>query len=391
MHTREQIVQALQLQIRMHGHCIGVAAGSGMTARYAAAGGANFILALSAGKFRQAGLGSIASLLSYENSNQLVMDFGVRELLPAVQDTPVFFGLHATDPTIHLYEYLQTIRDKGFAGINNFPTIGMIDGHFRQALEQEGVCFQQEVEAIRIAHFLDLFTLAFVFDETQARAMIEAGADAVCVHLGLTRGGTKGAKRALSLEMARVKMDQIMAVCESLRPGILLMIYGGPIGQASDLQYFYRNRLCRGYIGGSAFERIPVEKAVMETTQAFCNAAQVPDDTLHCRSEVDDLAFIRYYIEKNYPDEIRLSHIADFLHRAPSYLSTKFKAAEGCSFTEYLISYRMDKAAALLRDSESSLVHIADAVGYRDYAQFSKMFKKYKGVSPSDYRSAHAR
>ena len=143
MHTREQILQALQLQTRIHGHCIGVAAGSGMTARYAVLGGADFILALSAGKFRQAGLGSIASLLCYENSNQLVMDFGSRELLPAVLGTPVFFGLHATDPTIHLYEYLQTIRDKGFAGINNFPTVGLIDGEFRQALEQEGVSFQQ--------------------------------------------------------------------------------------------------------------------------------------------------------------------------------------------------------------------------------------------------------
>ena len=390
MHTREQILQALQLQTRFHGHCIGVAAGSGMTARYAVLGGADFILALSAGKFRQAGLGSIASLLCYENSNQLVMDFGSRELLPAVLGTPVFFGLHATDPTIHLYEYLQTIRDKGFAGINNFPTVGLIDGEFRQALEQEGVSFQQEVEAIRIAHFLDLFTLAFVFDEEQARAMIEAGADAICVHLGLTQGGTKGAKRALSLEMARLKMDQIMDLCERLRPGILLMIYGGPISQASDLQYFYRNRLCRGYIGGSAFERIPVEKAVMETTQAFCLAADAQEDTIPSRREVDDLEFIHYYIEKNYRDEIRLSHIARFLHRAPSYLSTKFKAAEGCSFTEYLIGYRLDKAAALIRGSDSSLVCIADAVGYRDYAQFSKMFKKYKGVSPSDYRRAHA-
>ena len=129
----------------------------------------------------------------------------------------------------------------------------------------------------------------------------------------------------------------------------------------------------------------------METTQAFCLAADAQEDTIHSRREVDDLEFIHYYIEKNYRDEIRLSHIARFLHRAPSYLSTKFKAAEGCSFTEYLIGYRLDKAAALIRGSDSSLVRIADAVGYRDYAQFSKMFKKYKGVSPSDYRRAHSK
>lgn len=389
LQDREKILQKLHRQIRISGHCIGVAAGSGMTARCAVRGGADFILALSAGHFRQIGLGSFSSLLCYANSNELVMTFGTRELLPAVSDTPVIFGLNATDPTINLYEYLKTIQERGFAGINNFPTIGLIDGTFRHALEQEGIVFEREVEAVRIAHFLGLFTVAFVFEKEQAKAMIEAGADVICVHLGLTVGGQKGAHKAVSLELSRMKMDDIMAYCEQLKPGIIQVVYGGPISRPEDMPYFYQNPNCSGYIGGSAFERIPVEKALTETVQAFrsCGSASEREEYQHVhRKNTDDVQFMKDYIEENFNEPIMLSDVAALLYRSVPYLSTKFKKATGYSFTEYLVRVRLKKAEEMIRESDASLMRISDAVGYRDYAQFSKIFKKYYGDSPSAYR-----
>lgn len=395
MQTREKILQELYAQIRLHGHCIGVAAGSGMTARCAVQGGADFILALSAGRFRQIGLGSFASLLSYSNSNSLVMEFGARELLRVVPDTPVIFGLNATDPTIDLYEYLKMIKARGFAGINNFPTVGLMDGNFRTALEAENITFDREVEAIRLANFLGMFTVAFVFDQEQAKAMVQAGADIICVHFGLTVGGKKGPQKALSMEHARIRMDQIMELCEDLRPGIIKMIYGGPISKPADVQYFYTNPLCMGYIGGSAFERIPVENALAETVRAFrnceeeCPGADPPGRRKPRPQEADDIAFVRYYIEKNYMDEVSLSDLAAILHRSVSYLSTEFKHRTGVTFSQYLMEYRMGKAAQLLKTSDEPLLRISDAVGYRDYAHFSKMFKKHYGCPPSDFRQEH--
>ena len=388
MMTREQILQTLRAQIRMGRRTIGVAAGSGMTARCAEEGGADFILALSAGKFRQIGLGSFASFLCYSSSNDIVMDFGTRELLNAVSKAPVLFGLNASDLFIDLYEYLKKIKSYGFAGINNFPSIALIDGEFRRALEQEGITYAQEVEAIRLASFLDMFTVAFVFDEEQAEAMLDAGADVICVNFGFTTGGQRGARKPLTMENARRRMDSIFALCEEKRPGVIKMVYGGPISKSEDMRRFYENPLCSGYIGGSAFERIPIEKAITDTVRSFRSideegAAGLP---LVERGSMDDVDFIYYYIEHHYGELVTLDMIAGLLHRSYSYLSTKFRSASGKTFTEYLITFRMNKAAELMRTGDRPLMEIADMVGYRDYTQFSKTFKKYMGASPSRYR-----
>ena len=181
--TRNDIVNRLQMEIEINGHIIGVAAGSGMTTRYSVKGGADFILALSAGKFRQTGRPSMASYLAYANSNDMVMDFATRELLTLMESTPILFGINATDPMIELPEYIEEIRKSGLSGLVNFPTVGLIDGRFRQALEAEGISYDGEVDAIRIASEKGMFTLAFVFDEEQAEKMIDAGADVViCAH-----------------------------------------------------------------------------------------------------------------------------------------------------------------------------------------------------------------
>ncbi|WP_187119265.1 phosphoenolpyruvate hydrolase family protein [Clostridium polynesiense] len=390
--NREAILRQLKSQIRVKGHIIGVAAGGGMTAKYAALGGASFILALSAGKYRQMGRSSLASFLCYENNNEVVMDFGIKELLTTLNSTPVIFGLNATDPNIKLKEYIKVIKERGFSGVNNFPTMGLIDGKFREALEEAGLGYDKEVEAIRLAHEEGLFTLAFVFDEGQAEEMALAGADIICAHFGLTEGGRLGARKVLSLEMAKERAEKVYNACEKIRPGIIKMAYGGPIKTPIDAQYIYNCTQCQGYIGGSSFERIPTERAILDITKAFNSSPRLKQDDLYEKmlsgnvgKYYDYVDFIKAYVDENYMTEIHLGDLAMVAHVNVNYLSTKFKKAIGCSFTEYLIKYRLDKAAELIMEQKYTLLEISRMVGYNDYAQFSKMFKKYKGCPPKKF------
>ena len=391
MMEREQILKKLRATIHINGHITGVAAGGGMTAKYAAMGGTDLILALSAGKFRQMGRSSLASFLCYANSNEVVMDFATRELIPLIQDVPVIFGLNGTDPTNHLYEYLQEIQKLGFAGINNFPSVGMIDGKFREELEERGGGYEREIEAIRLAHFLGLFTVAFVFDGKQARKMAEAGADIVCAHFGLTSGGMLGAKKVLSLKYAAKVAQEIFDACDSVRDDVIKMIYGGPIRTPIDAQYIYENTSCQGYIGGSAFERIPIERAILNTSRAFKSPGSLDQDDIMVKmltglgKHYDYVGFVTAYIEEHYGEEIQLNELALVAHVSSSYLSTKFKKEKGISFSEYLVRFRMDKAAQIMSRQKLPMSEIAAMVGYQDYAQFSKMFKKYKGNPPTRY------
>lgn len=391
---RQEIVKRLNAQIRVNGHVIGVAAGSGMTTKYSVLGGADLILALSAGRFRQTGRASLASYLCYSNSNRIVMDFASRELMPLMPDVPLLFGMNATDPNISLKESIAVIKSAGFDGINNWPTMGLIDGQFREALEEEGLSYALEIEAIRLAHEQDLFTLAFVFDETQAEQMLQAGADVICAHLGLTAGGVLGAKKVQSLDRSRVLAQQIFEVCDRMRPDVIKMVYGGPIKSPLDAKYLYDNTGCQGFIGGSSFERIPAEKAIMNTTKSF----KYPENTREEDSLIKVLAgqaydydyveFIKDYIKNNYSKSIYLSELALAVHVSEPYLSAKFKKSMGCSFTEYLIRFRMNKACRFLKETKTPVGRVAELVGYPDYTQFTKIFKKYKGMTPTAYRSS---
>lgn len=390
MTTKTDILRQFHSQISVTGHIIGVAAGSGMTTKYSVKGGADFILALSAGRFRQAGRPSLASYLSYANSNELVSDFATRELLSLIDEAPILFGLHATDPTIDLESYIAEIRMQGLAGIANFPTVGLIDGDFRRALEEDGIRYDREVEAIRIAHEQGLLTLAFVFDEMQTKDMIEAGADIICAHLGWNAGGALGAKKLRTIEESIAIAHRIFRVCRDLAPGRIRMIYGGPVKTPADAQYFYEQTDCQGFIGGSSFERIPSEKAILNTLQAFKNSDEVfgkNSDAADKAMMHDYITFIQNHIAQNYQQTITLNEMALLLHLSPPYLSSLFKRRLGCSFTEYLIRFRMNKAAELLRTTKMTVSEIAEDVGYPDSAQFSKIFKKYKGHAPRVYRS----
>jgi len=381
----------LNAQININGHIIGASLGSGMTAKYAVMGGVDFVLALSAGKYRDMGRSSHASYFCYGNNNEIVMEMGTRELLPIIHDIPVLFGLLAGDPFISIYDYLKVIHEKGFAGVTNFPTVSLIDGVFREAVEEEGNTYDKEVEAIKLAHYMDLFTVAFVTDVEQTEQMLEAGADVICVHLGLTKGGFLGAKRNLSLDEARRISEKIFSLCNTHKSKVIKMIYAGPANTPIDMQYLYRNTPCQGYIGGSTFDRIPIERAVYNTTKAFKSYGSLAEDDPKMKAlegqlnSRDYVRFVKEHIEDHWAEEIQLRDLALFAHVSYSYLSTKFKKEVGCSFTEYLIRFRMNKARELLLESRYSCQEVSDKVGYPDYAQFSKMFKKYMGVNPSEF------
>lgn len=284
--------------------------------------------------------------------------------------------------------YLDKIQKSGFIGINNYPTIGLIDGNFREALEENGSAFNQEVAAFQMAHDRGMVTVAFVFDEYQAEAMLDAGTDILCVHLGLTQGGMLGAAKALSLVASKDRIQEIYALCDKQRPDVIKMLYGGPVKTPVDVQYMYQNTSAHGYIGGSAFDRIPTEKSLMNITKAFKTTDDIDESDLMAKmlngitKYYDYTGFIKEYVKENYMNEISFLDLAKVCHVSRSHLSALFKKEVGCSFPEYLVNFRIHKAAKLLKEENLMVSEVAELVGYQDVAHFSKMFKKYMGVSP---------
>ena len=292
---------------------------------------------------------------------------------------------------LDLYDYIQEIRDSGFSGVVNYPTMGLIDGQFGEALQEEGNTYEREVEAIRLAHYFDLFTVAFVVSGEQARQMTEAGADIICAHLGLTKGGFLGAKKYISINDARKISDEIFDACDSVRDDVIKMIYAGPANTPLDMQYMYQNTKCQGYIGGSTFDRIPTERAILNTTRAFKSYGDFDANNPMMRmldgnwNSGEYVEFVKKYVEEHYMNEIQLRDLAAVAHVSGSYLSVKFKKEVGCSFTEYLVRFRINKAKELFEHRFTSCKEVASMVGYADYTQFSKIFKKYTGKAPTEY------
>ncbi|WAA10972.1 phosphoenolpyruvate hydrolase family protein [Fervidibacillus albus] len=388
---KREIRKRLFDQIKNGQHVIGVAAGSGLTGKYAQKGGADFLLSLTSGRFRQMGVSSSAGYLPIANSNENVMDFAVKELLPLSHKIPVIFGLMANDPTIDLKNYISVLKQKGFSGINNFPTVGLIDGKFREALEEQDISYAKEVEAISIANSLGLFTVAFVFNEEQAVQMVEAGADVICVHFGFTKGGMLGPKHVRSLQSAKALAVDIFEKSEKINPEIIKMIYGGPVTKPADVQFMYNGTDIHGYIGGSVFERIPSEQTILQVTKSFKQTDEVQYEQFAqfmkdgFTTKQDYIDFIKKYIRLHYAENITLQELAEYLGLSRSYVSILFKTEVGISFRDYLIDYRMNLAIDILKNKNLPLTTVAEMVGYPDYAQFSKLFKKKMGISPKEY------
>jgi predicted TIM-barrel enzyme len=267
--SRTSILARLHGKIARGQPIVGGGAGTGLSAKCEEAGGIDLIVIYNSGRYRMAGRGSLAGLLAYGNANEIVCEMA-REVLPVVQRTPVLAGVNGTDPFMLRDEFLHRLVALGFSGIQNFPTVGLIDGTFRANLEETGMGYAHEVELIRHAHKLDLLTTPYVFDETQARDMAAAGADIVVCHLGLTTGGTIGAATARTLDGCVAQVDAQAAAATAAKPDVIVLCHGGPIATPEDAAAILRRcRGCHGFYGASSMERLPAERALTETTQRF--------------------------------------------------------------------------------------------------------------------------
>lgn len=248
---------------------IGGGAGTGLSAKCEEAGGIDLIVIYNSGRYRMAGRGSLAGLLAYGNANEIVKDMA-REVLPVVTRTPVLAGVNGTDPFIDIDAFLGELKRIGFSGVQNFPTVGLIDGVFRQNLEETGMSYAQEVEMIRAAHAQDLLTTPYVFNAGEAVAMAEAGADIIVAHMGLTTGGTVGAKTALTLSDCPRLIQQWADAARQVRGDIIVLCHGGPIATPQDAAYVLKaTSACHGFYGASSMERLPTEQALIATTREF--------------------------------------------------------------------------------------------------------------------------
>ena len=267
--TRSEIIAKFKEEIANGKILVGVGAGTGITAKSSEAGGADMLIIYNSGRYRMAGRGSLAGLLSYGDANQIVVEMGA-EVLPVVKHTPVLAGVCGTDPFRVMDIYLKQLKDQGFNGVQNFPTVGLIDGIFRQNLEETGMGYGLEVEMIRKAHELDMLTCPYVFDPEQAKAMAEAGADILVAHMGLTTKGTIGAKTALTLDDCVEKIKAIIAAGRSVRPDIMVICHGGPIAEPSDAAYIiHQIPEIDGFFGASSIERFAAERGIKAQAVAF--------------------------------------------------------------------------------------------------------------------------
>lgn len=267
--TRSEILKRLRAEVANGKIIIGAGAGTGISAKSAEAGEVDLIIIYNSGRYRMAGRGSLAGLLPYGDANQIVVEMG-NEVLPIVKDTPVLAGVCGTDPFRVMYKFLKQLKNIGFAGVQNFPTVGLIDGTFRQNLEETGMGYDLEVDMIRKAHELDILTTPYVFDAEQAKKMAEAGADILVAHMGLTTKGAIGAKTALSLDDSVKRVQEICDAGKAVNPDIMVICHGGPIAMPEDAAYVLeRTKGVIGFFGASSIERIPTEIAIKEQVEDF--------------------------------------------------------------------------------------------------------------------------
>ena len=267
--SRKDILNRLRGMIARGEPIIGGGAGTGLSAKCEEAGGIDLIVIYNSGRYRMAGRGSLAGLLAYGNANEIVLEMA-REVLPVVKHTPVLAGVNATDPFLIVDEFLGRLAELGFSGVQNFPTVGIIDGLFRQNLEETGMGYGLEVEMIRAARRLDLLTTPYVFSEREATAMAEAGADIVVCHMGLTTGGSIGAETGLKLGDCVPRIRAWAAAARKVDKGAIVLCHGGPIATPEDARFILAQcPECNGFYGASSMERLPTEQALTETTRQF--------------------------------------------------------------------------------------------------------------------------
>lgn len=269
-YTRKEVIERLRAQLRKGAPIIAAGAGTGISAKFIEKGGADLIIIYNSGRFRMAGRGSTCGLMAYGDANAIAMEIGEHEVLPVVEEIPVICGVHASDPRRRLWHWLLEVKAMGFSGVNNFPTHCIVDGLFRQVLEETGMSVQHEFEMVRLARKMDLFTIVYVATPEEAAAMAKAGADAIIAHVGTTTGGSIGVRKAV------VSMDDSVRRCQSIvdgakkvRKDVIFLSHGGPIATPDDAAYINERTDCVGFVGASSLERLAVEDSLTQLTRRF--------------------------------------------------------------------------------------------------------------------------
>ena len=269
-YTREEVVERLRAQLKKGRPIIAAGAGTGISAKFIEKGGADLIIIYNSGRFRMAGRGSTCGLMAYGDANAIAMEIGEHEVLPVVEEIPVICGVHASDPRRRMWHWLLQVKAMGFSGVNNFPTHCIVDGQFRQVLEETGMSVKHEFEMVRLARQMDLFSIVYVAKPEEARAMAEAGADAIIAHVGTTVGGSIGVRGAVvTMEESVKRVQSVIEAGRRVRKDILFLSHGGPIATPRDAAYINERTDAVGFVGASSLERLAVEDALTRLTQEF--------------------------------------------------------------------------------------------------------------------------
>ena len=269
-YTRKEVVDRLRAELKKGQPIIAAGAGTGISAKFIEKGGADLIIIYNSGRFRMAGRGSTCGLMAYGDANAIAMEIGEHEVLPVVEEIPVICGVHASDPRRRMWHWLIQVKNMGFSGVNNFPTHCIIDGQFRQVLEETGMSVKHEFEMVRLARKMDLFTVVYVATADEAKAMAEAGADAIIAHVGTTIGGSIGVKKAVvSMDETVKRCQKIIDGAKQVRKDIIFLSHGGPIATPEDAAYINERTDCVGFVGASSLERLAVEDSLTQLTKKF--------------------------------------------------------------------------------------------------------------------------
>ena len=269
-YTRTEVIARLRDTMSKGKPIIAAGAGTGISAKFIERGGADLVIVYNSGRFRMAGHGSTAGMMAYGDANAVAMEIGEYEVLPVVEDIPVICGVHATDPRRRMWHWLGKVKDMGFSGINNFPTHTIIDGKFRQILEETGMSVKKEFETVTLARKMDMFTIVYVGSPEESKAMAEAGADVIIAHVGTTVGGSIGVTNAtMSLPEAAKITQGIIDAAKSIRKDLIFLSHGGPINTPEDAAFINEHTDTDGFVGASSLERMAVEQSLTELTQRF--------------------------------------------------------------------------------------------------------------------------
>ncbi|MBC7569639.1 MAG: phosphoenolpyruvate hydrolase family protein [Spirosoma sp.] len=269
-YTRQEVRDRLQATLNKNKAIIAAGAGTGISAKFIEKGGADLLIIYNSGRFRMSGHGSTAGLMAYGDANAVAMEIGEFEVLPVVEEIPVICGVHGSDPRRRMWHHLLKVKDMGFSGINNFPTHSIVDGHFRQVLEETGMGFDKEVEMVRLANKMDMFSIVYVATPNDARQMAEAGADAIIAHVGTTVGGSIGVVDATcSMDEAVARTQEIIDAVKRVNPALFFLAHGGPINTPDDVREMLERTSAQGFVGASSLERMGVEQSLTDLTKQF--------------------------------------------------------------------------------------------------------------------------